>query len=222
MSIKRTEFTSELLTYLSQISEPEHPVLQQIRTETAQHRMGKMAIAPEQAAFLTWLARLINVKNYLEIGTFTGYSSTAMALALPDDARLVCCDINVTFTNEARRYWALANVSHKIQLHLQPALITLQELSQQGYNQSFDMIFIDADKPPTPHYFEAALKLVRSGGLIAIDNILLGGRILQDPSEQSPPSLSILKNFNQSLPHDVRIIPLTLPLGDGLTLLMKK
>lgn len=222
MSIKATHFTPELLQYLQAISEPEHPILSQIRRETAKHRMGKMAIAPEQAALLALLARLINAKNYLEIGSFTGYSSTAVALALSDDARLTCCDINVSFTDYARKYWQLAGVAHKITLHLQPALITLQELSEQGLDNSFDMAFIDADKPPTPHYFESCLKLVRKGGLIVIDNLLLGGRIVENPTLNSPPSLNVLQQFNASLPQDERVIALTLPLGDGLTLLLKK
>lgn len=222
MTVQAPTFTPELLAYLRQISETESPILAQIRDETAQHRLGKMAIAPEQAAFLTWLARLIGAKKYLEIGTFTGYSSTAMALALPENARLTCCDINVTFTQIAQQNWQRAGVAHKIQLHLQPALITLQELLDAGEAESYDLAFIDADKPPTPHYYESCLKLVRSGGIIAIDNILLNGRITQNPHENSPASHAILQKFNASLPHDTRIVPFTLPLGDGLTLLMKK
>ena len=211
MTVHAPQFTPDLLAYLRQISEPEHPILAQIRAHTEAHRLGKMAIAPEQAALLAWLARLMRVENYLEIGTFTGYSSTAIALALPENARLTCCDINVTHTAIARQHWQRAGIAHKITLHLQPAIITLDEL-----------IFSDADKPPTPHYYERSLKLVRSGGIIAIDNLLLGGRIIQPTSERSPASQAILQTFNAGLPRDNRIIPLTLPLGDGLTLLLKK
>lgn len=221
MSIHAPLFTPELLHYLRNISASEPPILAQIRQETAQHRLGKMAIAPEQAALLTWLARLINTQHYLEIGTFTGYSSTAMALALPQTARLTCCDINVTFTDQAQRYWQQASVAHKIELHLQPALITLDDLIAQGKSNYFDFAFIDADKPPTPHYYERCLKLVRSGGIIAIDNLLLGGRIVKEPQKNSPASHAVLRAFNAQLPKDERIIPLTLPLGDGLTLLLK-
>ena len=113
-------------------------------------------------------------------------------------------------------------IAHKITLHLQPAIITLDELLAQGKADRYDMIFIDADKPPTPHYYERSLKLIRSGGIIAIDNLLLGGRIIQTTHERSPASQAILQTFNASLPQDNRIIPLTLPLGDGLTLLLKK
>ncbi|MBD3614587.1 O-methyltransferase [Kingella kingae] len=222
MTVQATNFTPELLDYLRQISATESPVLAQIRAQTAQHRLGKMAIAPEQSALLTWLAQLLGVRKYLEVGVFTGYSSTAMALALPDDAQLTCCDINVTFTDEAQQHWCNAGVSHKITLHLQPALITMDELIAAGESNSYDMAFIDADKPPTPHYFERALQLVRSGGIIAIDNLLLGGRIVQAASAHSPASHAILRDFNASLPHDSRIVPLTLPLGDGLTLVRKK
>ena len=222
MTVHAPQFTPDLLAYLRQISEPEHPILAQIRAHTEAHRLGKMAIAPEQAALLAWLARLMRVENYLEIGTFTGYSSTAIALALPDSARLTCCDINVTHTAIAQQYWQRAGIAHKITLHLQPAIITLDELIAQGKAGSYDMIFIDADKPPTPHYYERSLKLIRSGGIIAIDNLLLGGRIIQPTNERSPASQAILQTFNASLPRDNRIIPLTLPLGDGLTLLLKK
>lgn len=225
MSLHSPTFSPELLAYLRQISETEHPILTEIRQQTTAHRLGKMAIAPEQAAFLTWLARLMGVKKYLEIGVFTGYSSTAMALALSDEARITCCDINVSFTDIAQNHWQRAGIAHKITLHLQPALITLDDFLENGLENHYDMAFIDADKPPTPHYFERCLKLVRSGGIIAIDNILLNGRIIQNHTENAPntpESLAILQAFNASLPNDKRIIPITLPLGDGLTLLMKK
>lgn len=222
MSIQAPLFTPQLMQYLRQISETESPVLAHIRAQTTHHRLGKMVIAPEQAALLTWLARLINTQNYLEIGTFTGYSSTAMALALPEHARLTCCDISVTFTDEAQQHWRTAGIAHKITLHLQPAIITLDELIVQGKSGTYDFALIDADKPTTPHYYERCLKLVRHGGIIAIDNLLLGGRIVQPQPEQSTESHRILRQFNAGLPHDSRIIALTLPLGDGLTLLQKK
>lgn len=222
MSIRPTEFTPKLLAYLRGIGETEHPVLADIRRETAAHRLGKMAIAPEQAAVLTWLARLIRAENYLEIGVFTGYSSTAMALALPEHGRLTCCDINISFTDIARKNWQKADIAHKIELHLQPALITLDGLLAEGRHNRYDIALIDADKPPTPHYYERCLQLVRPGGIIAIDNLLLNGRILRPAQADSPPSHSILSAFNTALPHDSRIVPLTLPVGDGLTLLLKK
>ena len=222
MTANARPFTPELLAYLGRIATPEPPVLAEIRAQSRPHRLGKMAAAPEQTAFLALLAQMAGVKNYLEIGTFTGITSTAVALALPDDARLSCCDISVTFTDIARRNWQHAGVAHKITLHLQPALITMDELIAQGQGGSYDMVLIDADKPPTPHYFERALQLVRPGGIIAIDNLLLGGRVVQAAAEKSPESHRILQAFNARLPHDERIETLTLPLGDGLTLVRKK
>ncbi|WP_416190609.1 class I SAM-dependent methyltransferase [Neisseria sp. CCUG12390] len=211
-----------LQDYLNAVGEAEHPVLAALRSRTETHRLGKMAIAREQAALLTWLARLLKVENYLEVGVFTGYSSTAMALAMPETGRITACDINVTFTDIARETWQAAGVSHKITLHLQPALLTLDDLIAQGKSGSYDLALIDADKPPTPQYFERCLKLVRSGGVVAIDNVLLNGRVMADAAENAPPSLRILQRFNQNLPHDERIVPITLPVGDGLTLLLKK
>ncbi|MDO4878140.1 MAG: class I SAM-dependent methyltransferase [Neisseria sp.] len=211
-----------LADYLRQIGEPEHPVLSALRAQTARHRMGRMAASPQQAALLRWLVRLMGAENYLEIGVFTGYSSTAVALALPGHGRVTACDINASFTEYARRAWQEAGVAHKITLHLQPALLTLDELISQGRCGSYDLAFIDADKPPTPQYYERCLQLVREGGVIAIDNVLLHGRVLHGADRTSPPSLPILQAFNASLPDDKRVIPITLPLGDGLTLLLKR
>ena len=211
-----------LQAYLNRIGEPEHPVLQALRGRTQNHRLGKMALAREQAALLTWLARLIRAERYLEVGVFTGYSSTAMALALPERARITACDISVTFTDIARETWRQAGVEHKIELHLQPALLTLDGLIAQGLENTYDMALIDADKPPTPQYYERCLQLVRSGGIIAIDNVLLGGRVMEEGSLDRPPSIAVLQDFNRRLPLDGRIVPITLPVGDGLTLLLKK
>ena len=221
MSTRATVFTPELLDYLRRIGEAEPPVLQRLRERTAGHRMGKMAVAPEQAAVLSWLVRLTEAEKYLEIGVFTGYSSTAVALALPEDAQLDCCDINVSFTEHARRYWQAAGIEHKIRLHLQPALITLEQLLAAGAGESYDLAFIDADKEPTPQYYERCLQLVRRGGIIAIDNILLGGRVARPLQSDSPPAVAVLQQFNADLAQDARVLPLTLPLGDGLTLLQK-
>lgn len=222
MSLNATAVTPELLDYLRRISEPEHPALAAIRARSQSHRKSKMAIAPEQAALLSWLARLMRAENYLEIGVFTGYSSTAMALALPEHGRITACDINASFTELAQQAWQEAGVAHKISLHLQPALFTLDELISDGMAGRYDIAFIDADKPPTPEYYERCLQLVRSGGIIAIDNVLLGGRVMQDDTGNPPPSLHILQAFNAALPQDDRIVPITLPVGDGLTLLLKR
>ena len=220
MSTRATVFSPELLDYLRRISEAEPPVLQRLREHTAGHRMGKMAVAPEQATVLSWLVRLTGAEKYLEIGVFTGYSSTAVALALPDHGRITACDINASFTEHAQQAWREAGVAHKISLHLQPALFTLDELLENGEAESYDIAFIDADKPPTPQYYERCLQLVRKGGIIAIDNLLLGGRILSENDADAPPSLAVLQAFNASLPDDPRVNAITLPVGDGLTLLI--
>ncbi|QEY24716.1 class I SAM-dependent methyltransferase [Neisseria animalis] len=222
MTTTTTNVPPLLQNYLNEIGEAEHPVLTALRARTENHRLGKMAIAREQAALLTWLARLIRAEKYLEVGVFTGYSSTAVALTLPEHGTVTACDINVTFTDIARETWQAAGVAHKITLHLQPALLTLDDLIASGEAGSYDLALIDADKPPTPQYFERCLKLVRSGGVVAIDNVLLNGRVIENPSENVPPSLKILQDFNRNLPHDPRIVPITLPVGDGLTLLLKK
>jgi predicted O-methyltransferase YrrM len=214
--------TPALEQYLAGINPAEEPLLAQLRAETARHRKGAMSIAQEQAKLMVWLAQLIQARNYLEIGVFTGYSSTAMALALPEDGQITACDINVTYTDIARRYWQQANVSHKIQLHLQPALITLDQLIARNQINHYDIALIDADKTPTPHYFERCLQLVRPGGIIAIDNVLLHGRVAQAIHGSESESVRIMRQFNAGLIHDQRIHPLTIPLGDGLTLIQKK
>ena len=222
MTVRTSNTPAGLQDYLNTIGQAEHPVLAALRERTLSHRLGNMAIAREQAALLSWLAQLIRVEKYLEIGVFTGYSSTAVALALPEHGKVTACDINVTFTDIARETWQAAQVAHKITLHLQPALLTLDDLISQGESGSYDLALIDADKPPTPQYFERCLQLVRNGGVIAIDNVLLNGRVMGEAERDAPPSLNILQSFNRNLPDDSRIVPITLPVGDGLTLLLKK
>jgi len=222
MTTQTHNINPALQDYLNSIGEKEHPVLTALRSRTQSHRLGKMAIAREQAVLLTWLARLLKAEKYLEIGVFTGYSSTAVALALPEHGKITACDINASFTEHAQQAWREAGVAHKISLHLQPALFTLDELLENGEAGSYDIAFIDADKPPTPQYYERCLQLVRKGGIIAIDNLLLGGRILSENDADAPPSLAVLQAFNASLPDDPRVNAITLPVGDGLTLLIKQ
>lgn len=212
-----------LQRYLRQINPPEAPILQALRADTVHQRQGKMAIAPEQSQLLTWLAALLQARTYLEIGVFTGYSSTAMALALPEDGRITACDISVTYTDIAQHYWQQAGVRQKIDLHLQPAIITLDALIDAGKHDCYDMALIDADKAPTPHYFERCLTLLRAGGVLAIDNVLLHGRVTTPPPpEAESPSVDIMHAFNAQLAEDPRVHVLTLPIGDGLTLVQKK
>lgn len=222
MTVHSLTVCTKAIDYLNRVATPEHVVLQEIAQYNQNGRMGKMGIATEQVRCLTWLAKLIGAKHYLEVGVFSGYSSTAMALTLPENGSVTACDISVTFTNQAQQFWQKAQVRDKITLHLQPALITFQQLLAEGYADFYDMALIDADKLPTPNYVEGCLKLVRPGGIIAIDNIFLGGRVWQSPQINEAPSLAVMRAFNQQIAIDNRVHCLHMPLADGLTLLMKK
>lgn len=217
MTSRTVPLDTPLHDYLMEIGVTEHPVMAELRAFTAGHRLAKMQIAPEQGQFMAWLAQLIGARRYLEIGVFTGYSALAVALAMPDDGEVVACDVSDTFTAIAREYWQKAGVAERIRLVLQPALATLEALLAEGRAGSFDLAFIDADKPAYPDYFEACLKLVRPGGVIAIDNIFLSGRVVS-PRPEDPPGVHIMHAFNAGLKHDPRIRLAVLPVGDGLTL----
>lgn len=199
-------------------NEPE--ILQEIRQYLGEHRMGDMAASSATAAFLVWLSRLTGVRHYLEIGVFTGYSSTAIAMTLPENGTVTACDISVTHTNVALHFWQKAGVADKITLHLQPALITLNELIEQGLENFYDLALIDADKLPTEHYVEACFRLVRPGGVIVIDNITLGGKILGE--NKDTPSRVVMDTLNHKIVNDSRFDAVSLSVGDGLTLLIKK
>lgn len=206
--------------YLLQLLPQEPDILHEIRTQTQQHRLADMVAARETVAFLVWLSQLLGVQHYLEIGVFTGYSSTAMALVLPENGTITACDISVTHTNIAKQFWQRAKVENKITLHLQPALITLNELQAQGKTQFFDLALIDADKLPTEHYLETCLPLMKKNGVIAIDNITLSGKVLGEQGDT--PSRRALLSLNKKLTMDSRFRVITLPVGDGLTLLTIK
>ena len=220
MSNKILNLTPELSDYLQAVSLREPEVLAQLRAETAEHPMAQMQICPEQGQFMALLIRLLGAKKILEIGVFTGYSSLAVALALPDDGKLIACDTDAEVTNIARQYWEMAGVSDKIELHLAPALQTLEMLCDRNEQNTFDFVFIDADKRNYRNYYNLALELVRPGGIIAVDNVLWSGRVA-DNSVQDPRTQAI-RDFNQMLHDDDRIHLSLLPIGDGLTLAMKK
>jgi caffeoyl-CoA O-methyltransferase len=213
-------FPEELSQYLSSVSLREPEILQRLREETAQLPNGSIQIAPEQGQFMTLLVQLLCARRTLEVGVFTGYSALAVALALPSDGRLVACDISEEYTNVARRYWKEAGVDHLIDLRLKPALETLHELTAAGEQDSFDFAFIDADKRNYEGYYEAALRLIRPGGLIMADNVLWSGRVA-DPTNQEPDTLA-LRAFNRKLHADSRIALSMIPLGDGFSLALKR
>jgi caffeoyl-CoA O-methyltransferase len=175
-----------------------------------------MQIAPEEGALLAMLVRVLPARRILEVGTFTGYSSTAMALAQPADGQVVCCDVSAEFTDVARRAWADAGVADRISLRLGPALETLDALLAAGEAGSFDLAFIDADKLSYDAYYERALELVRAGGLIAIDNVLWSGRVA-DPADREE-STEVIRALNAKIAVDERVDVAMVPIADGLTL----
>ncbi len=213
---RQITLTDELLAYLQEVSLREPDALRKLREETAKLPMAGMQISPDQGQFMALLVRLIGARRCLEIGTFTGYSALAVALALPTDGRVVCCDVSEEYTAVARRAWAGAGVVGKIDLHLAPARVTLDKLRAEGRHGSFDFAFIDADKENYDHYYEAALELVRAGGVIAIDNVLWSGAVI-DPKKQDADTKA-LRALNRKLRDDQRVDISMLPLGDGLTL----
>jgi predicted O-methyltransferase YrrM len=219
MSDKTLSLTPALHTYLIENSLREPDILRRLREETAKDRMSGMQISPEQGQFMQLLVRLMNAKNYLEVGVFTGYSSLAVALALPADGRIVACDVSVEWTSMARKYWGEAGVLDRVDLRIAPALSTLDQLITAGKAGFFDLAFIDADKTNYEQYFERALVLVRKGGLIGIDNTLWGGSVI-DAKNQGEDTRAIRK-FNAKLAGDTRVHLSMLPVGDGLTLALK-
>ncbi|ASQ46492.1 class I SAM-dependent methyltransferase [Legionella clemsonensis] len=209
--------TPELYSYMLDISLREDPVLQALREETATLPLSNMQVAPEQAQFMQFLIRATGAKKVLELGTFTGYSALAMALALPDDGQLITCDINTEWTSKAHPFWREAKQEKKIQLRLGPALTTLQDLLAEGHIHSFDFIFIDADKTNYVNYYEFALQLITPRGIIAIDNIFWDGNVIneQDTSGQTRE----IKRLNETIKQDNRVDVSLLAIADGLFLI---
>ncbi len=197
----------------------EDPRLRALREETAARPNSRMAIGPEQGQLMTLLARTIGARRYLEIGVFTGYSSLAMALALPGDGAIVACDVSEEFTSVARRHWQAAGVEHKIDLRIAPALETLARLRDEGA-EPFDMAFIDADKENVGAYYERALELVRPGGLILVDNVLWGGSVV-DPSDRDPDTVA-LRDVSAKAGRDERVDATLLPVCDGILVARKR
>ena len=220
MTNRSISLTDSLYGYLLSVSLREPGVLRRLRDETAALPNARMQVAPEQGQFMALLARLMGARRCLEVGVFTGYSSLAVALALPDDGRIVACDVNEEWTSVARRYWAEAGVAHKIDLRLASALDTLQGLLAAGEAGSFDFAFLDADKEHYPAYYERLLELVRPGGLIVADNTLWSGRVADPANDEA--STVALRRFNELLLRDGRVDLSLVPIGDGLTLARKR
>lgn len=209
-----------IIDYILKNSVHEPDVLARLRHETASHPKVNFQIPPEQGQFLRVLVKMTGARRALEIGVFTGYSSTAIALALPPDGRLIACDLNQEYTAVAKRYWAEAGVADKIDLRIGPARETLDHLISSGESGHFDLAFIDADKTGYRGYYEQCLTLLRTGGVIALDNMLFSGRAI-NPAPGDADSLA-LAQLNPFIHQDNRVDAILLPFADGLTLAVKR
>ncbi len=217
---KTIELDDRLYDYILSNSLREPEVLGRLRAETAAHPMSGMQIAPDQGQFMQLLVQLTGAKRCIEVGTFTGYSSTAVALALPEDGSIVACDVSEEYTAVARRYWAEAGVADKITLVLAPATETLPGLIADGQAGTYDLAFIDADKENYDSYYESCLELLRPGGLILIDNVLWSGAVA-DPA-RTDTDTSALRALNAKLKDDQRVTISMIPISDGVTLALKR
>lgn len=220
MTKKTLGLDDRLHAYFLSVSGRESDILRSLREETAAHSLSRMQIAPEQGQFMALLVQLLGATKTLEIGVFTGYSSLAVALALPPRGKIVACDINEDYTAVARSYWQRAGVANKIDLRIAPALETLDRLIESGEAGTFDFAFIDADKQNYDNYYERTLQLVRVGGLIAVDNVLWGGQVA-DPTVEDANTKAI-RALNAKLVEDDRISLSVVPIADGLTLALKR
>lgn len=218
---KTIDLTAAVLDYAVDAGVREHPVLKKCREETAAlGGVAIMQIAPEQGAFMAMLAQVMGAKRYIEVGTFTGYSALAVALALGDDGHADALDISEDYMARARGYWREAGLAHKITGHVRPALETLDGLIREGAAGRYDFAFIDADKASYDAYYERMLRLVRPGGLIAVDNVLWFGRVV-DAADTSPDTTAI-KALNAKIKGDSRVDTVLLPVADGIFLCRKR
>ena len=216
MSSAHIEMTAALSDYLREVSLRDHPILARLRAETAALPSAIMQITPEQGQFMQLLLRILGARRTLEIGVFTGYSALCTALALPADGQVIACDVSEAWTAIGRRYWLEAGVADKVDLRLGPAVETLDLLLADGQADQFDFAFIDADNNNYDAYYERCLQLVRPGGIIAVDNVLWHGDVI-DSNKQDPDTVAI-RALNRKLHADPRIELSMLPMGDGLTI----
>ena len=219
MSATTLAMTDAIREYLFAVSVREPPLLARLREETQRMPSGGMQISPEQGRFMAFLVELLGVRRYLEVGVFTGYSSLAVALAMPADGRIVACDRSEEWTSVAQRYWSEAGVAEKVDLRIGFALDTLDELLESARG-TFDFVFIDADKESALEYYERSLELLRPGGLFAFDNALWAGRVA-DPKNNEPSTLGV-RALNSRVSNDSRVSATLVPIGDGLLLATKR
>ncbi len=209
-----------LYGYLVEHSVREPSILAKLRAETGSHPMSIMQITPDEGQFLRLLVELTGARTIVEVGSFTGYSSLAMALSLPDGGKLYALDVDAEAAAVARRYWEEAGVAEKIELRLGPGVETLDQLLSEPGAGSIDLAFIDADKPSYPVYYERCLNLLRPGGLICVDNVFMMGGVLEETGRDE--NAKAMKAFNAALAADGRVTLSMLPVGDGLTLARKR
>jgi len=221
MTLRTLQIDETLFRYVIAHAAREHPAQAALREATRTHPHAGMQIAPDQGALLALLVKLLGARRTVEVGTFTGYSALAVALALPDDGRVLACDVSDEFTRIGRPFWQQAGVAHKIELVLAPALRTLDARLAAGEAGTFDFAFIDADKANYDAYYERCLALVRAGGLIALDNTLWSGAVAR-PAREGDADTAALQALNAKLQRDARIDHALLTVGDGLTLARKR
>jgi predicted O-methyltransferase YrrM len=220
MSRSTINMTDDLLAYVRSIGVREDADLRALREETAAHPRAQMQISAEQGQFMALLVELIGARKVVEVGTFTGYSAMWMSKAMGANGRIVCLDISAEFTSIAKRHWAQAGINDRIDLRLAPAAESLKAMIAAGETGQFDFAFIDADKTGYDTYYESALTLLRPGGLIAIDNVLWNGAVV-DMSDQSADT-NALRALNEKISKDARVTMSLVPIGDGLTLARKR
>ena len=220
MSSSHIGLDEALAAYVEKLGYREDAVERRLREETATLSQAVMQITPGQGAFMALLVRLMGAATCIEVGTFTGYSALAVARALPPGGKLICCDISEEWTAMGRRYWREAGVEEKIDLRIAPALETLEALRSEGLSDQVDFAFIDADKVNYAAYYEALLGLLRPGGLIAVDNVLWSGAVV-NPEDRSADTAAI-RELNEAIAADERVDHVLLPVGDGLTLARKR
>jgi caffeoyl-CoA O-methyltransferase len=211
---------AEIQQYIDRTTLRDLPVLRDLREETAKMPHAGMQTGADQVQFLQLLVRLAGARRCIEVGVFTGYSALGVALALPDDGRIVACDVSEEYANVARRYWQRAGVADKIDLYIAPATQTLDRLIAAGEEEHFDFAYIDADKTGYDAYYERCLRLLRRSGVMAIDNVLWSGEVVQE-STQDPDTMA-LRALNEKIGRDERVDASLLPIGDGLMVVRKR
>lgn len=220
MANRSLAFDETLHAYLTDVGGREPEVAARLRAETAGMAEAGMQISADQGNLMAFLVELLGVTRAVEVGTFTGYSALRMALALPEDGRLICCNVSDDFTRVGRPYWEEAGVAGRIDLRLAPATETLQAMIDGGEAGTVDLMFIDADKPNYDAYYEQALVLVRPGGLILVDNVLWSGAVVDMTDDRE--STRAIRALNAKIRDDKRVSMAMLGIGDGLTMARKR